>query len=88
MSIVISRKIRCAIEPLRPARATHCIFIRIHLAPSTAIFADPCGIVKAPKRNAELQCKGERFNVEIPRNRHIHFFQGDIDDTLRQAVGA
>lgn len=27
-------------------------------------------------------------SVEIPCNRYIHFFEGDIDDTLRQAVGA
>ena len=26
-------------------------------------------------------------SVEIPYNRYIHFFEGDIDDTLRQAVG-
>ena len=27
-------------------------------------------------------------SVEITYNRYIHFFEGDIDDTLRQAVGA
>ncbi len=27
-------------------------------------------------------------NVEITYNRYIHFFEGDIDDTLRHAVGA
>lgn len=27
-------------------------------------------------------------SVEITWNRYIHFFEGDIDDTLRQAVGA
>lgn len=26
-------------------------------------------------------------SVEITYNRYIHFFAGDIDDTLRQAVG-
>ena len=26
-------------------------------------------------------------SVEITYNRYIHFFEGDIDDTLRQAVG-
>jgi hypothetical protein len=26
-------------------------------------------------------------SVEIPYNRYMHFFEGDIDDTLRQAVG-
>ena len=25
-------------------------------------------------------------SVEITYNRYIHFFEGDIDDTLRQAV--
>jgi hypothetical protein len=28
------------------------------------------------------------ISVEITHNRYIHFFEGDIDDTLRQAVGA
>ena len=27
-------------------------------------------------------------SVEITYNRYIHFFEGEIDDTLRQAVGA
>ncbi len=27
-------------------------------------------------------------SVEITCNRYIHFFEGDIDGTLRQAVGA
>ena len=27
-------------------------------------------------------------SIEITYNRYIHFFEGDIDDTLRQAVGA
>ena len=27
-------------------------------------------------------------SVEITYNRYIHFFEGDIDDSLRQAVGA
>ena len=27
-------------------------------------------------------------SVEKPYNRYIHFFKGEIDDTLRQAVGA
>jgi TP901 family phage tail tape measure protein len=27
-------------------------------------------------------------SVEITYNRYIHFFEGDIDDTLRQVVGA
>jgi site-specific recombinase XerD len=27
-------------------------------------------------------------SVEITYNRYIHFFEGDIEDTLRQAVGA
>jgi site-specific recombinase XerD len=27
-------------------------------------------------------------SVEITYNRYINFFEGDIDDTLRQAVGA
>ena len=27
-------------------------------------------------------------SVEITCNRYIHFFEGEIDDTLRQAVGA
>ena len=26
-------------------------------------------------------------SVEINYNRYIHFFEGEIDDTLRQAVG-
>mgnify|MGYP000864393144 CR=1 FL=1 len=26
-------------------------------------------------------------SVEITYNRYIHFFEGDIDDTLRQAAG-
>ena len=26
-------------------------------------------------------------SVEITYNRYIHFFEGDIDDTLRQAIG-
>lgn len=26
-------------------------------------------------------------SVKITYNRYIHFFKGDIDDTLRQAVG-
>ena len=29
----------------------------------------------------------DHASVEITYNRYIHFFEGDIDDTLRQAVG-
>ena len=29
----------------------------------------------------------DHASVEITYNRYIHFFEGEIDDTLRQAVG-
>ena len=56
----------------------------------------PCLCAKAPSasnlyaRGVEVKIISKPLShasVEITYNRYIHFFEGDIDDTLRQAVG-
>lgn len=48
-----------------------------------------------PSLYAESTCSGKicicaymGYLCPLTYNRYIHFFEGDIDDTLRQAVGA
>lgn len=55
----------------------------------------PCGLLRPLFADPELSARlhailvsADAASVEITFNRYIHFFEGDIDDTLRQAVGA